>query len=85
MRSKAATGLCGFRAAQRLPGAVPVNPARRKTAVAALRTAAMTWADEPARSRWASSRMVTSRTWCRASISQWLRAAAAMTSGVPPR
>jgi len=49
------------RAARRRPGAVLVNPTRRRTATAVFRTAAMTWADEPARSRWASSLMVTSR------------------------
>ena len=41
-------GLAGLRAAQRRPAAVPVNPARRKAAMAVLRTAAMTWADVPA-------------------------------------
>ena len=59
-------GLAGFRAAQRRPGAVLVKPARRSAATAVLRTAAMTCADDPARSRWASSFMVVSRTWCRA-------------------
>ena len=78
-------GLAGFGAAQRRPGAVLVKPARRSAATAVLRAAAMTWADDPARSRWASSFMVVSRTWCRASMSQWPRTAAAMTSGVPPR
>jgi hypothetical protein len=55
MRFRAASGLAGFRAARRRPAATPVNPARRKTATAVSRTAATTWADVPARSRWASS------------------------------
>jgi hypothetical protein len=85
VRPRAAIGRMGLRAAQRRPGAVPVKSASRRTATAALRTAAMTRADVPARSRWASSRMAASRTWCRALMSQWLRAAVAMTWGVPPR
>ena len=62
-----------------------VNPIMRRVAVAVLRRVAMTGAADPARSRWASSCMVTSRTWWRASMSQWLRAAVAMRVGVPPR
>ena len=84
-RFRTVTGLAGFRTAQRRPGAVLVKPARRGAATAALRTAAMTCADNPARSRWAASFMVVSRTWCRASMSRWPRAAAAMAPGVPPR
>ncbi len=44
-------GRAGLRAAQRRPGAVPVNPASRKTATAVFRTADITWADVPARGR----------------------------------
>lgn len=40
-------GLAEFRVAHRLPDAVAVNPASRRVATAALRTAAMTWADVP--------------------------------------
>jgi len=61
MRPRAAIGRAGLRAAQRRPGAVAVKPASRKTATAVLRMAAMTWADEPARRRCASSRIVVSR------------------------
>jgi hypothetical protein len=81
VRSGTAMGLAGLRAAQRRPAAVAVNPANRKAATAALRTAAMTCGAVPDGSRWGSSFMVTLRTWCSASMSQWLRAAAAMTSG----
>jgi hypothetical protein len=54
-------GLAGLRAAHRRPGAVLVKPARRKTAMTVLRMAVMTWADDRARSRCASSCKVTSR------------------------
>lgn len=63
MRPRAAAGLAGLRPAQRRPAAVAVNPHRRRTAIAVLRATAMTWADDPARSRCASSRIVVSRTW----------------------
>src|ERR1039457_6812535 len=61
MRSKAANGLAGFRAAQRRPAAVPAKPASRSAAMTVFRTAAMTCGDAPGRSRLASSFMVTSR------------------------
>ena len=77
-------GRLRLRTAKRRPGAVLVNPTRRRTATPALRTAGMAWADDPARSRWASSFVATSRIQCRASISLWPRAVA-MTSGGPPR
>lgn len=70
MRIKAANVRAGLRAAQRRPVAAEVKPAIRSAAMAVLRMAAATWADVPARGRSASSFMVTSRTWCRASISQ---------------
>ena len=65
VRFRTAMGRAGFRAAQRRPGAVLGKPARRSAATAVLRTAAMTCADDPARSRWASSSMVVSRSFSR--------------------
>jgi hypothetical protein len=63
VRPRAATVRVASRAAQRLPWAVRVNPIMRRVAIAVLRRVAMTGAADPARSRCASSCMVTSRTW----------------------
>jgi Homeodomain-like domain len=64
MRFKAANGLAGLRSAQWRPAAAEENPARRRAATAVFRRVAETWADVSARSLWASSFTVTSRTWC---------------------
>jgi hypothetical protein len=61
MRFSVASGLRGLRAAQRRPAAADVKPARRSAAMAVFLRDAVTCADAPARSLWASSFMVTSR------------------------
>lgn len=57
-------------------------PARRRAPMARLRQVAMARGAEPVRSWEASSANVTSRTWCRASIFQWLRISRASSAGV---
>ena len=82
MSPRVASGLVAFLALWRVAAAMPAAPASFMVAIARLRIVAMTWGPLPVRTWEWSSRWVTSRMWCRASMRQWPRIHPASWAGL---
>ena len=80
-----ARGRRGSRARRRSSAARLTGPARPSTPMTRLRRQAMTLGPAPVRTCEVSSAKVTSRSWCSASIAQWLRAGRPAGRGGPGR